>query len=159
MNTLTILIGLPGAGKSTYCGTITDTENVVVLSTDDIREKMFGYTFNDTIKEGVFHALLEETVTNLKCQKNVILDTTYLNDGYSRHIFLNAIREIISDIHVKAVYFNTSLDECIRRNDTREGHRRVSENVIRDLHAELSIEDVCGLINEFVTYPVSDKSI
>ena len=58
---LYILIGLPGAGKSTYSASI-ENEHKAVISSDDIRERLFGTGFNEKIKEEVFKELISESI-------------------------------------------------------------------------------------------------
>ena len=67
---LQILIGLPGAGKSTYCHQFTDKS--IILATDDLREKQFGPRHSEQIREWVFNKLLKLILENLQKKKDII---------------------------------------------------------------------------------------
>jgi predicted kinase len=143
-------VGLPASGKSTYSTTLKN-ENTVVLSTDDIREKMFGYHFSDEIKGEVFCEMFEQTLTHLQNEKKVVLDTTYLNDENSRCAFLEKVKICVKGVYAKLIYFDTDVASCVLRDNEREAHRRVGEKIIQTLHTQLSIADPDGWLDEICT--------
>lgn len=131
-----ILIGLPGAGKSTYCKTVKNKEDVI-LATDDIREELFGETFSDRIKDKVFKELINRSIRALQKNKNLIIDTTFLNEKDYRNIFLREVSAVNKNLIKKAICFNTNIEKCIDRDKLREKKRFVGETIIYELSKHL----------------------
>lgn len=130
---LYILIGLPGAGKSTYSASI-ENEHKAVISSDDIRERLFGTGFNEKIKEEVFKELISESIKCLKKRMDVILDTTFLNEKSYRSRFIKEIDALDFSVKKIAVIMETDTEECILRDSKRTVNRRVGSSVIRRLN-------------------------
>ncbi|EGT0013077.1 ATP-binding protein [Clostridium perfringens] len=131
-----ILIGLPGAGKSTYCKTVKNKQDVI-LATDDIREELFGETFSDRIKDEVFKELINISIRVLQKNKNLIIDTTFLNEKDYRNIFLREVSAVNKNLIKKAICFNTNIEKCIDRDKLREKKRFVGETIIYELSKHL----------------------
>lgn len=131
-----ILIGLPGAGKSTYCKTVKNKQDVI-LATDDIREELFGETFSDRIKDEVFKELINRSIRVLQKNKNLIIDTTFLNEKDYRNIFLREVSAVNKNLIKKAICFNTNIEKCIDRDKLREKKRFVGETIIYELSKHL----------------------
>ena len=131
-----ILIGLPGAGKSTYCKTVKNKQDVI-LATDDIREELFGETFSDRIKDKVFKELINRSIRALQKNKNIIIDTTFLNEKDYRNIFLREVSAVNKNLIKKAICFNTNIEKCIDRDKLREKKRFVGETIIYELSKHL----------------------
>ena len=53
-----LIMGSPGAGKSTYCRSA--FTNIEVLSCDEIREKTFGYSRSYEIRAAVREMLIDK---------------------------------------------------------------------------------------------------
>ena len=130
---LYILIGLPGAGKSTYSASIKSPKKIII-SSDEIREKLFGTGFNETIKEEVFKELVHETIEYLKKGMDVIVDTTFLNEKEYRSKFISEIDTLKLSVKKIAVIMQTDIEECILRDKKRIANRRVGSTVIRKLN-------------------------
>lgn len=145
MKTINILIGIPGSGKSTFSSQLKNLKNIKILSTDEIRETLFGREFNQEIKDKVFDQLIKESITylnrNLDTQDNLILDTTYLNTKSAREKFFSRLlpnlKEKMEYITVRIYTFDTPLESCIERDKMREPHRVVGRSVIETLFSEL----------------------
>ncbi|MBI5987837.1 AAA family ATPase [Clostridium perfringens] len=131
-----ILIGLPGSGKSTYCETVKNKQDVI-LATDDIREELFGETFSDRIKAKVFKELINRSIRALQKNKNLIIDTTFLNEKDYRNIFLREVSAVNKNLIKKAICFNTNIEKCIYRDKLREKKRFVGETIIYELSKHL----------------------
>ncbi|WP_455821978.1 AAA family ATPase [Clostridium butyricum] len=130
---LYVLIGLPGAGKSTYSARI-ENEHKAVVSSDDIRERLFGTGFNEKIKEEVFKELINESIKCLKKRMDIILDTTFLNEKSYRSRFIKQIDALDFSVKKIAVIMDTDIEECIFRDSKRTVNRRVGSSLIRRLH-------------------------
>ena len=119
-------IGLPGSGKSTYVERMND---VIVHSSDNIRQELFGDINNQTHNEEVFRILHKRIIEDLSNGKNVVYDATNIN--YKRRMeFLKSLNRI----HCEkiALLFMTPIHVCIARNMMRE--RKVPENVIMKMY-------------------------
>jgi len=119
---LKMLIGLPGAGKSTYIKNNYSSFDGVVLSTDSYIENkaieqnsLYSDVFKDYIKEAEQN-MLSELRYAIKNNENIIWDQTNLTIK-SRRKKLN----MIPDIYFKeAIVFSISNKELIRRIEKRE---------------------------------------
>ena len=118
MNKLYTMVGLPGSGKSTFTKNHTEC---VVISTDAIRAELFG---SEECRENgslVFKIAFKRIREALEQGCDVIFDATNVSRKARKCVFqLNAE-------HI-AVFVNTDVEECKRRNEQRE--RKVSEFVM-----------------------------
>lgn len=73
-----MLVGLSGAGKSTYAEDAKYEPSMEVLSSDAIREELYGSREVQTGNNRVFELMLERTRAALKAGKDVIYDATNL---------------------------------------------------------------------------------
>lgn len=122
---LTILIGAPGSGKSTYASKTKDN-NTVVLSSDGIRKILYGSEEDQTHNSEVFNTLYE-CMTNACDEKfDIIFDATNVTKK-SRARAIKIAK--LFDYKIKAVVFDISYAGCCERNSKRE--RKVPEKVIR----------------------------
>jgi predicted kinase len=75
----------------------------------------------------------------------IFADATHL-DSLSRMKLLNQInKNNIKEINV--IFLNTNLEECIKRNASREGRSAVPEEVIRSMYQKLAIPDISEPFN------------
>jgi len=117
MNNFIMLIGLPASGKSTYARSKA-SDNVIVLSSDEIREQLSNGEYNKKINRQVFSTMNNLTIKYLNENKDVIYDATNLNNKDRKGI-LNRIKLETHNIHSKAVFFDVDFDTCLKRNDVR----------------------------------------
>ena len=83
MKTIYLLIGLPGAGKSTfarnkvkfYDNTCNETK-LVIVSSDDIREELYGTRSCQKDPAIIFEIVHERIINSLKQGWDVIFDAT-----------------------------------------------------------------------------------
>lgn len=125
MPTLTILIGLPGSGKSFYAG---HQFNTITVSSDAIREELFGDVNEQGKNNEVFITMFNRATAALKEDKDVVYDATNI----SRKRRINLIKEIKKavkkPIKVCGKLIATSVKQCLENNIKRE--RKVPEEVI-----------------------------
>lgn len=126
MNTLIVMVGIPGSGKSTYAKRLLeDHPDWKYVSRDEVR---YQYV---TDKDHYFdheHEVYKEFCNridmHLANEQTVIADATHLTQK-SRASLLNTLT-IIPD---KIIYivFTTPFEECLERNRMREGITRVPD--------------------------------
>lgn len=140
---ITLMRGLPASGKSTKAREL-KTPNTVIVSRDDIREKMF-------LGEGVLSQREEDTLTQmedamvraaLRAKHDVIIDSMHLKQSY-----INRWQKL--GYPVEIVECNAPLDELLFRNIKRS--RFVPEDVIRKLHKKFTNKD--GSLRKVILKP------
>lgn len=108
--------GIPGSGKSTYI-----EENLmlnhVVVSSDILREELYGDVNDMDHNTEVFEAMKKRTINTLKKGQNVVYDATNLSHK-RRTALLNELKKIqcTKIIHCMIVPFSI----CLSRNSNRE---------------------------------------
>lgn len=119
----TMLIGLPGSGKS-YYGQKREKPGTVIISSDVIRQELFGNASSQEDNNRVFKEMLVRTLKNLDRGVNVIYDAT------------NVVRKKRKELLTKlppyvlkyAVVVWAPITVCIDRDIHRERH--VGKDVI-----------------------------
>jgi predicted kinase len=110
MKNLTILVGLPRAGKSTFCSS--KAGEIFILSSDRLRLHLYGQRFYRkgeaimwAIHDLFTHTLLEQGL-------DLIMDET--NTMASRRkIYIELAKSY--GYRIECVWFNTDKEECKRR--------------------------------------------
>jgi protein phosphatase len=127
-----VLVGAPGAGKTTYAKKLAKTENAAVISLDNIRAELFGsadiqgnwWKIWDRVTE-----LVEESV-----DRNVIIDGTFYREDYRAEAI--AMLRSYGYWGVNAVVLNPSEATCLARNFQR-ADRNVPDYVIKEMYTKL----------------------
>ncbi len=117
---MTVLVGLPASGKSTWTQTH-KSKNEVVISSDAIRAEVFGDVNDQTHNAEVFDLMMKRTCDALKARIDVIYDATNLNSKRRA----NLIREVEQrckgiTVYFRCVIFATDWKKCVKRNEARE---------------------------------------
>lgn len=121
---IVVLVGLPGSGKSTWA------EGKPVLSSDHLRELLADDVRDQGIHKQVFAAIRHLARERVKLGRPVTcIDATHLTP-WERRPYLR-----MRGVRVEAVFFDTPLDECKRRNRARA--RQVPEEVLDMMAAKL----------------------
>lgn len=124
-----MLIGIPGAGKSTWCHT--KHPDLPVVSRDIIRSQGEGYDYKeyclgftkDSDEKAVLDFRKEQQVTDkerelmkklIKEGKDFIMDDTNLKRKYRKQT-VQWLRTL--GVKIIAVYFDTPLETCIKRRE------------------------------------------
>lgn len=113
-----ILVGLTGAGKSTLCSLY---PNHIRVNQDLLGNR------NDCIKV---------MQMNLREGKSVIIDRTNVSKK-QREYFINAAKELNSNVEIKAIYLSTPKETCISRIEERENHPNLTCNTPYDKIVEI----------------------
>ena len=129
-----LLVGIPGSGKSTWVQKQMKTNPGAWCSRDAVRFSMVGEDEEYFARENeVFEAWIfsiQAAIAN-NAVENVYIDATHLNEK-ARDKVLNRLN--LENATLCAVNFTVPLEECIRRNDLREGRAKVPRSVIRRMH-------------------------
>ena len=142
MQTVEILVGAHGSGKSTYANKALENDNVVIVSRDGIRAMLAG-----TNKKMVGSKTFERLVTQVQDAAvqsalyhnyDVVLDATNSHVQYTIKQMDACGRRARRMIDIKVVYMETPLEECLRRNSQREDS--VPEEVVRRIHQKIAKE-------------------
>ncbi|MGH9658612.1 MAG: AAA family ATPase [Bryobacteraceae bacterium] len=124
-----VLVGLPASGKSSWA----QTRGVDPLSSDAIRQTLADDATDQSIHARVFATLRYLIRHRLAIGRHVTyVDATHLTREE------RAPYKKIADAYgcdLEAIYFDTPLDECLKRNQARE--RVVPEEAIRAMAAKL----------------------
>jgi predicted kinase len=138
-----MLCGIPTSGKSTYVEKlkkISYWENAVVLSTDAYIEKQvqrLGRTYNE-IFDDVIDDATREFELEFNAAKNdgrdIIWDQTNLTVKTRR----KKLSKLPSWYHRGAVYFEITLEEALKRNETREG-KYIPKSILKRMYHQFEI--------------------
>ena len=154
-NKLYMMIGCPGSGKSTYAKT--HFTNATYVSRDEIRFKLVPEDEEYFSKEDeVFTTFINMIDKELKLGNDVIADATHLN-SFSRMKLLASLDIDKNKTEIVAVFMNTPLDICIKRNENRKGTRAyVPKSVIRRMFFSLkkpNRKECCSMIDTIQIIP------
>lgn len=130
MAIFTMLIGLPGSGKSTYAKEcIKARPGTIIISSDDIRQELWGDANDQQNPSRVFDEMFIRTVAAMKKDTNVIYDATNLT-AKTRKATLTRLRQALDQDSFIAVadVIVCSISECKRRQGERD--RKVPDEVI-----------------------------
>jgi predicted kinase len=132
MTSAFVMVGAPGAGKSTYAAKLAETEDAIIISGDDVRKELFG----SADIQGNWFAIWDRIVELVEgyADRNVILDGTHYREDY-RAEAITMLRSC-GYYSVEAVVVNPSLATCLARNFQR-ADRNVPDYVIKEMHEKL----------------------
>ncbi len=137
-----IMVGAPGAGKSTYAAKLAKENNAVIVSGDDVRRELFG----SAEIQGNWFAIWDRIVELVEgySGRNIILDGTHYREDY-RAEAVTMLRSY-GYFNVEAVVVNPSLATCLARNFQR-ADRNVPDYVVKEMHEKLQ-RSLKGINNE-----------
>ena len=115
-----MLVGLPGAGKSTIAQKFTNND-YTILSPDQLRNELNIHEI-DRIKE-ILEILYEKLDLAVQNSKNIVFDSTNLTIKRRREIL-----NLLPDTYTKICYIvEVPIELCKERNSHRIGYSKVSE--------------------------------
>lgn len=118
MSTLIIMCGISGSGKSTKAKELKSKYNAVIISTDDIREKIFKNVHDQEHNEEVFRIAYDAINTFIELSHNVIFDAT--NIKYSSIKDLKKGIKYWNDVDKILCIMDTPIDKAIKQNNARD---------------------------------------
>lgn len=129
-----MMSGLPGGGKSYYAQKLPD---VVIHSSDAIREELLGNISDQSNQELVFQTLHNRVLDDLRAGKNVVYDATNINFR-RRQQFLSRVRALrIPNLNAVCVFTAAPYSKCLENNAARE--RTIPESVIKRMYESFDI--------------------
>ncbi len=131
MATLYMLIGIPGSGKSTYSKNNKLFSNCTIINPDALRKEYFGSESIQARNQDIFAEAHKRVLTALYSGQDVVFDATNIR----RHDRETLISRLPDGTKTIALYFNTPLYECLRRNAARA--RYVPDKVIHRMYHAL----------------------
>jgi predicted kinase len=126
-----VLVGAPGAGKSTLASKIAQSENAVVISGDDVRAELYGDEANQGQWTEIQDRIEEILSESVGCP--VIMDGTHYLSSYRREAL--ALLRSYGYNDIEAIVVNPPLETCIQRNANR--HRSVARHVVIGMYEKL----------------------
>lgn len=153
MKKMMILRGLPASGKSTFARKLLKSEpgKWKRINRDDIRAMCDDSEFSSKNEE--FAREVKTTLIRLAIESgfNVVLDDTHLVASTVAKMHLLA--QSIGDVEVIEKCFNTDVETCKKRNESRVGVARVPDSVIDDMAKMSGLTKGRKLVDKTVSYP------
>lgn len=121
------MIGISGSGKSTVAEEYAQTYNAQIMSSDKIREELYGDENIQGDPNKVFNILHTRSCELLKRGISIIYDCTNIKRKNRKKFFDYCKQQNINVIH-HAVVMCTPYEICLRMNNKRD--RKVPEEII-----------------------------
>jgi hypothetical protein len=135
---LYVLIGAPGSGKSAWARENAARLDAAVVGSDEVRNDFRMSGKNPINGDAVFAEVERRARDVLRAGRSVILDATHYRRKY-RSYAISLARNL--GVRRVGVWFDVTLDECLRRNAGRTGgtfgDESVPDDVVRDIFAHL----------------------
>jgi len=128
---VTMMIGIPGSGKSTWAADMME-QDTVRINRDEIRMQVFGVEFDKQFEVQVKIIALDRYRKALEDKKFIILDNCNLTKS-QRYEWIAIAKEYGASI--TAVYMDIDYKEAFARQHNRE--RQVPQDVIRSMYIAL----------------------
>lgn len=122
-----MLVGVPGCGKSTYAKKM-EALGYVWISSDKIREELYGSEEIQGNPKDVFAKMYERTFEALNEGKEVVYDATNIKRKDRMSLLAEIDKRVKEKVYKKCSYFAVDPSICKERNSKRE--RTVPEEVI-----------------------------
>lgn len=119
----TMLVGIPGSGKSSWALSMKNERNVHI-SSDNIREELYGDASCQKDHDKVFNLMRERTLDCLKNGISVIYDATNI----SRKNRQSILEQLPKYVYKECVIVWAPINTCIERDSLRD--RKVGIQVI-----------------------------
>ena len=130
----TMLVGLPGSGKSTYASKLAIETGAVHLNPDAIRKEMTGSEECFDKDKEVFEYIAKAAKEGLEAGRDVVYDATNLSSK-KRAAFLAGLGKV--ECVKQCIIIATPYAVCLNNNQARERH--VPEKVIEEMYKSITI--------------------
>ena len=149
MNNLFVLMGLPGAGKSTFANSLLNIKNdIKYISSDELRKEFVEY--KDNHRE-IFRIMHQRTLEYLHYGKNVIYDSTNLERKYRMELYQKIKMDDLST-RVIIVFIHNGLEKAIEQSKQRKNRLDVNEQLIKNMYETIQIP-IVGIDCDVIMIP------
>lgn len=115
MARLYLMIGIPGAGKTTWARALS---HVVYIGSDEIRQELYGKELTLRGHGKVHRIMMDRALKALKAGRDVVLDSSHLTRRSRRWV----LKQLPPDVETVAIFLNTPLKQAFRNNRLRARH-------------------------------------
>ena len=126
---LTLLVGAPASGKSTFRQTITDRK---IICMDDERQRLCGTPNDMSRNPEVFNNCFKELQKTLKAGENIVWDATSWARK-ARKPIIDAARQNGASVHI--IYWDLTIATLLERNAGRD--KKVPDEIVWKFYKEL----------------------
>lgn len=152
-----MLVGVAGAGKSTFARSLAKLRDYEICSSDAIRGELWGNESDQREPNKVFEVMLNRTRTALGERRSIIYDAANIEEKYR----LQILQQISNyDCRKVCFVFIERPEECIARQDLRD--RKVPEHVIWRQIRKFQTPHYCEGWDEIIilnTHAYDDKEV
>ena len=127
MSRVTILVGLPGSGKSTIAKHLYEVYGAKIVCPDTIRKELTGDEGDQSRNTEVFRIAENQIYEAVAKREDVIYDATNVH-RFGRMVLIQKIRKCYEDCIIDCIIVAPNIDEVRYRNNNRE--RKVPDEVI-----------------------------
>jgi len=130
---LILLVGVPGAGKTTLAKKIVE-RGFLCLNADTIRQEVHGNAADQSDPEKIFTIFFQLLEDAMSKGLDIVIDNTNLNPKQRRPILERAAQFAYTDIQL--FLLDVPLDTCLERNRGRQ--RCVPDDIVANMYMELN---------------------
>lgn len=127
MSRVTMLVGLPGSGKSTIARQLHNLYGATIVCPDTIRKELTGDENDQSRNTEVFRIAENRIYEAVAKREDVIYDATNVH-RFSRMVLIQKIRKCYEGCIIDCIIVAPNIDEVRYRNNNRE--RKVPDEVI-----------------------------
>lgn len=145
MKELLVLVGLPGAGKSTYANNLVNGNmNWKRVCRDDLRFMFNNKYYTPDSKQEEFITSVEKYLVSkaLTCGYNVVVDATNLSEN--NRVNFKEIALLNKPCKFSIKVFEEPLNVLLERESNRENIKKVTKNVILDKANKINMDSQTG---------------
>jgi predicted kinase len=157
MSKLILMMGVAGAGKSTWIRENTCKADAIV-SRDKIRFEELDEKGGDYFahEDEVFRRFIAQIIGGLVAGETVYADATHLNRK-ARTKVLSKVRKYASEIEV--VWIKVPLETAIKQNELRSGRAKVPVEAIKNMYRSIERPDDTEGINKLTIVEGGEEKV